>query len=143
MRRLSRGVLWWGRQAAKKNLMDLEAEEEEEEDMLKGLEDFGFGAVSKAGAAAAGGGKGGEEDNEDVEVRDDDFENIVDEVSDGEGDEDAGREYALQKARRDTRLTRPPVGSRKGLAADGRYRADGPCLSLSVCGRSWRRTRST
>jgi hypothetical protein len=82
-------------QAGKSSLLDVEAEEEEEEDMLKGLEDFGFGAVNKEAQKAQALG----EENEDVELRDDDFENIVDALSDGEGDEDAGRNFAVQKVR--------------------------------------------
>ena len=39
------------------------------------------------------------EENEDVEAREDDFENIVDEVSDGEGDEQAFQQFAVEKVR--------------------------------------------
>lgn len=82
----------------KKGLVELEAEEEEEEEVLKGLEDFGFGAVNDlggdGGAAAAAKRR---EENEDVVVREDDFEGIVDEVSEGEGDDDAFHDFAAQK----------------------------------------------
>jgi hypothetical protein len=74
-------------------IFENEAEEEEEEDAVKGLEDFGFGAIN----ASVADDKQGE--NEDVEVRDDDFENIVDKLSDGEGDEDAFKDYAVQQVR--------------------------------------------
>lgn len=75
----------------KLGLAEQEAEEEEEEELVKGLEDFGFGAINPA---AAGPNKGDAEEDEKVELREDDFENIVDQLSDGEGDDKAFQDYA-------------------------------------------------
>jgi len=61
-------------------LVDAEAEEEEEEEGVTGLEDFGFTLNSTKKDDEDGGDDAGEED----------FDNIVDEVSDNEGDEEAG-----------------------------------------------------
>jgi hypothetical protein len=62
--------------------VDEEAEEEEEEEVA-GLEDFGFTISKKK-----------KEDDDEEEIADDldqgDLENVVDELSDGEGDEEAG-----------------------------------------------------
>jgi len=73
---------------------EAEEEDEEEGDGLKGLEDFGFGVVKPTGAS---GGK--EDEDEKVTVREDDFENIVDELSDNEGDDEAGEEFRAQQVR--------------------------------------------
>ena len=67
-------------------MMDDEAEEEEEEEVA-GLGDFGF---TKAPS------KKKEGEDERVVVRDDDFDNIVDELSDGEGDEAAAEAARLK-----------------------------------------------
>lgn len=63
--------------------MELEAEEEEEEEGVTGLEDFGFTLNTK---------KDGDDDDDDIRnnANEDDFENIVDDISDNEGDEEAG-----------------------------------------------------
>ena len=68
-------------------VMDDEAEEEDEE-VVAGLGDFGFGVVTAGGK---------EDDNERVEVHDDDFDDIVDDLSDGEAehDEEADRHRKL------------------------------------------------
>ena len=65
----------------KSNLLEVEAEEEEEEEGVAGLEDFGFTLQSK---------KKNEDEDDNVEADEEDFENIVDDVSDNEGDEEAG-----------------------------------------------------
>lgn len=64
-------------------LVELEAEEEEEEEGVTGLEDFGFTLNTK---------KDGDDDDDDIRnnANEDDFENIVDDISDNEGDEEAG-----------------------------------------------------
>jgi len=64
-----------------RTLLEVEAEEEEEEEGVAGLEDFGFTLESK---------KKAEDEDEDDNAEDEDFENIVDDVSDNEGDEEAG-----------------------------------------------------
>jgi hypothetical protein len=66
-------------------MLELEAEEEEEDE--QGLGDFGFtvNSVKK---------KDGE--SEKVVARDDDFENIVDDLSEDEGDEEAGNLKRLE-----------------------------------------------
>lgn len=63
-------------------LVEGEAEEEEEEEGIVGLEDFGFAVHKKKGDD--------DEDADDAEVDEDDLEHVVDDVSDGEGDEEAG-----------------------------------------------------
>lgn len=70
--------------------MDDEAEEEEEEEGMAGLGDFGFTRVAQTAD------KG---EDERVEEREDDFENIVDELSDdegGEADEAAGQQARIK-----------------------------------------------
>lgn len=89
-------------QMRKKGLVDMEAEEEEEEEFLQGLEDFGFGAV---GPSAKEKKEKDKEENENVEVREDDFENIVDTVSDDEGDDGAFAEFAVQKVSKHNMMT--------------------------------------
>eukprot|EP00985_Skeletonema_marinoi_P020349 scaffold12075_cov131-Skeletonema_marinoi.AAC.5 len=63
-------------------LVEGEAEEEEEEEGIVGLEDFGFAVHKKKGDD--------DDDVDDAEVDEDDLEHVVDDVSDGEGDEEAG-----------------------------------------------------
>ncbi|CAK4167207.1 unnamed protein product [Aphanomyces euteiches] len=67
------------------NLVESEAEEEEEEDVLKigGLGDFGFGVPEPKVVEKD------KEDEADLVLREDDLENIVDELSDDEKDKDA------------------------------------------------------
>ena len=73
-------------------LVDGEAEEEEDEEQgIAGLEDFGFAVQKKDG-----------EDEDDANadnLDEDDLDHVVDEVSDGEGDEDAG-DLARQRLQR-------------------------------------------
>ena len=74
-------------------LVDGEAEEEDEEDQgIAGLEDFGFAVQKK--------NEGDNDDDVDGDANEDDLEHIVDDVSDGEGDEEAGEE-ARQRLERD------------------------------------------
>lgn len=73
------------KQKKRKNaLVEHEAEEEEEEE-IAGLEDFGFSIKKKKT------GDDEEEDPNSLEVNEDDLKHVVDDVSDGEGDEEAGR----------------------------------------------------
>lgn len=77
-------------QSKKSTLIDGEAEEEEEEDNIQGLEDFGFSLKKKSSS------EDGEDDEEkESELRKDDMEHIVDELSDNEGDEEAGQEARI------------------------------------------------
>eukprot|EP01032_Pedospumella_encystans_P008654 gene8654-10247_t len=64
------------------NLVDDEAAEEEEEGLQAGLGDFGFGVTSNI--------REHDEEMDALKVRKGDFDNIVDDISDGEGDEAAG-----------------------------------------------------
>ena len=69
--------------------MDDEAEEEEEEDQVAGLGDFGFTVASLKVATA--------DEDERVQIRDDAFDNIVDELSDGEGDEKLAAQVRIER----------------------------------------------
>ncbi len=79
------------------NVIDEEAEEDEEETAVKGLGDFGFGVMTGRNEEA---GDGKEEENMDNDkATDADLEGIVDTYSDDEGDDEAavsfrGRETA-------------------------------------------------
>ena len=100
-------------------LVDGEAEEEDDEDQgIAGLEDFGFAIERK---------DKGEEDA-DADISDDDLENVVDELSDNEGDEEAGEqarkrlERAEEKARHKDLMRRMRegfTGTRGGIVASG------------------------
>ena len=109
------------KKARKGGLLDEEAEEEEEEAEVAGLGDFGFSVAPKAVGA-------GEED-ERVVADEDDFENIVDELSDGEGDEDAGKQARARKAAAEDQdellemkrqLKEGNLGARRGGRQDAR-----------------------
>ena len=64
-------------------LVEAEADEEEEEDVVAGLEDFGFSVGKKK--------KENDDDEEvDDELDEEDLKHVVDELSDDEGDEEAG-----------------------------------------------------
>ena len=119
-----------GRRARKGGLLDEEAEEEEEEAEVAGLGDFGFAVAPKASGA-----NGGEEEDEKVVADEDDFRNIVDDLSDGEGDEEAGNQArALKNASEDQndllemkrRLKEGNLGGRRGGRQDarGNFRED-------------------
>ena len=78
-------------------MVEEEAEEEEEEIAAAGLEDFGFGVINKK--------KDKEEEAEEAflesgKVDDIDLEGIVDELSDDEGDEEAGAKGCRARYRR-------------------------------------------
>ncbi|KAJ1418101.1 hypothetical protein B484DRAFT_397063 [Ochromonadaceae sp. CCMP2298] len=70
------------RKAKKNTLVDDEAEEEEEEGQQAGLGDFGFGVTSKI--------RENDDEQNALKYRKGDFDHIVDQVSDGEGDEEEG-----------------------------------------------------
>jgi len=99
-------------------LVEGEAEEEEEEEGIVGLEDFGF-AVSKK--------KDDDDEDIDGDVDDNDLDHIVDDLSDGEGDEEAGEvarkrlEQAEEKERHKEIMRRMREGydGRRGGIASG------------------------
>ena len=99
-------------------LVEGEAEEEEEEEGIVGLEDFGF-AVSKK--------KDDDDDDVDGDVDEDDLDHVVDDLSDGEGDEEAGDvarkrlEQAEEKERHKEIMRRMREGydGRRGGIASG------------------------
>lgn len=99
-------------------LVEGEAEEEEEEEGIVGLEDFGF-AVSKK--------KDDDDDDVDADVDEDDLDHVVDDLSDGEGDEEAGDvarkrlEQAEEKERHKEIMRRMREGydGRRGGIASG------------------------
>ncbi len=105
------------RQQKNGGLVEAEAEEEEEEEGIVGLEDFGF-AVSK---------KKDDDDDDDGDVDQDDLDHVVDDVSDGEGDEEAGEvarkrlEQAEEKERHKEIIRRMREGydGRRGGIASG------------------------
>ncbi len=105
------------RQRKNGGLVEAEAEEEEEEEGIVGLEDFGF-AVSK---------KKDDDDDDDGEVDQDDLDHVVDDLSDGEGDEEAGEvarkrlEQAEEKERHKEIIRRMREGydGRRGGIASG------------------------
>lgn len=105
------------RQRKNGGLVEAEAEEEEEEEGIVGLEDFGF-SVSK---------KKDDEDEDDGDVDEDDLDHVVDDVSDGEGDEEAGEvarkrlEQAEEKERHKEIIRRMREGydGRRGGIASG------------------------
>ena len=108
------------RKKRKGGLVEEEAEEEEEEE-IAGLEDFGF-SISKKNKS------NDDEENVDDQLDDEDLKHVVDDVSDGEGDEDAGRvarkrlEQQEEKARHKEILRRMREGydgRRGGIAGGG------------------------
>jgi hypothetical protein len=101
-------------------LLEDEAEEEEEEE-LAGLEDFGF-VVSKK--------KNNDEDDEEkaaMEIDEEDLEHVVDDLSDNEGDEEAGEaarkvmqaREEKEKHKEILRLMREGYDGRRGGIAGG------------------------
>jgi hypothetical protein len=76
-------------------LLDDEAMEEEEEGMQAGLGDFGFGVTANI--------RERDEEREALKLRKGDFSHIVDEVSDGEGDEEEGARARAEMELREDR----------------------------------------
>lgn len=97
------------------SFIDDEAEEEEEEGLQRGLEDFGFGKASDRLEA---------EQEEDADrIRKSDLEGVVDELSDGEGDEEEGAIRRMEEeAKRDRQLQMKIVRS---LAEGNMSRSNG------------------
>ena len=98
--------------ANKSGLVEAEAEEEEDEEGVAGLEDFGFTVDNKK--------KSGDEENEEDNPDDDDFENIVDDVSDNEGDEEAGEAARKALALKEEKLRHKEIIRRMRDGYDGR-----------------------
>ena len=96
----------------KHGLIDEEADEEEEEEVA-GLEDFGF-VVNKR--------KNGDDEDEDKfdEINEDDLENVVDDLSDNEGDEEAGMEARKALEQKEERERHKEVMRRMRDGYDGR-----------------------
>lgn len=70
--------------------MEDEAEESEDDERVAGLGDFGFtSSLNKP------------DEDEFVEAREDDFDDIVDELSDGEGDEEAAAKARIKRMMED------------------------------------------
>ena len=94
-------------------LVDAEADEEEEEE-IAGLEDFGFSLNKKSK---------GDDDDEDIQadgLDDEDLKHIVDEVSDDEGDEAAGKVARIEMKHRDEKEQHKEMLRRMRDGYDGR-----------------------
>lgn len=98
--------------ANKSGLVEAEAEEEEDEEGVAGLEDFGFTVDNKK--------KSEDEENEEDNPDEDDFENIVDDVSDNEGDEEAGEAARKALALKEEKLRHKEIIRRMRDGYDGR-----------------------
>ncbi|KAI2505893.1 hypothetical protein MHU86_8492 [Fragilaria crotonensis] len=94
-------------------LVEAEADEEEEEDVVAGLEDFGFSM-----------GKKKKEDDEEEEVDDEldeeDLKHVVDELSDDEGDEEAGERARKELMKREEKEKHKEMMRRMREGYDGR-----------------------
>jgi hypothetical protein len=98
------------RKKNKSSLVEDEADEEEEE-AVAGLEDFGFIVKKK---------KDDDEVEPDGEYNEDDLENVVDELSDNEGDEDAGEKARKVMERKEEKLRHKEMMRRMREGYDGR-----------------------
>jgi hypothetical protein len=76
----------------KSALIEDEAEEDEEEGLQGGLDDYGFGSLNKE--------KDMYDEANALKMRANDFDHIVDDVSDDEGDEEAGEKARLEMDRK-------------------------------------------
>ena len=92
-------------------MVDDQAEEEEEEEIV-GLEDFGFAVQKKR--------KDDDENDDDLDVDEDDLENVVDDVSVGEGDEIAGEEARKAMEMREEKDRHKEIMRRMREGYDGR-----------------------
>lgn len=99
--------------AVRDGFVEAEAEEEEEEEGVAGLEDFGFTIGAKK--------KADDDDEDNDQILEDDFDNIVDEVSDNEGDEEAGKKArkALEREEELARLKEIKRRVREGYDRQG------------------------
>jgi len=95
----------------KNNLVEMEAEEEEEEEGVAGLEDFGFTVQPK---------KKDDDEEENDDADDEDFENIVDDVSDNEGDEEAGDSARKALTLKEEKLKHKEIMRRMREGYDGK-----------------------
>jgi hypothetical protein len=100
------------RKKRKSGLVEEEAEEEEEEE-IAGLEDFGF-SISKKNK------NNDEEDDAPDKLDEDDLKHIVDEVSDDEGDEDAGRVARKRLEQQEEKTRHKEILRRMREGYDGR-----------------------
>ena len=96
----------------KGGLVEEEAEEEEEEEVA-GLEDFGF-SISKKKKDSE------EDDGPSDEIDEDDLKHVVDDVSDDEGDEDAGRIARKRLEQREEKDRHKEILRRMREGYDGR-----------------------
>jgi hypothetical protein len=96
----------------KGGLVEEEAEEEEEEEVA-GLEDFGFSITKKKN-------DDDDDDNEPDELDEDDLEHVVDDVSDNEGDEDAGRIARKRQEQKEEKERHKEILRRMREGYDGR-----------------------
>uniref|UniRef100_A0A7S4ADR4 DNA replication checkpoint mediator MRC1 domain-containing protein n=1 Tax=Pseudo-nitzschia australis TaxID=44445 RepID=A0A7S4ADR4_9STRA len=95
----------------KGGLVEEEAEEEEEEE-IAGLEDFGFSITKK--------NKNNDDEDTPDDLNEDDLEHVVDDVSDGEGDEDAGMVARKQLERQEEKHRHKEILRRMREGYDGR-----------------------
>jgi len=94
-------------------LVDAEAEEEEDEEGVVGLEDFGFTVKSKDKADD-------DDDQNDMAAEEEEMDAIVDEVSDNEGDEEAGEAARKTLAAQEEKLRHKEIMRRMREGYDGR-----------------------
>jgi hypothetical protein len=92
-------------------MLEMEADEEEDEEGVMGLEDFGFAAPDK---------KKDDDDEGDDQLDDDDLENVVDDLSDNEGDEEAGEAARRAAAAREEKERHKEIMRRMREGYDGR-----------------------
>lgn len=95
------------------DLVEVEAEEEEEEEAVAGLEDFGFTVNTKKSPDD-------DDENENIDADEEDFENIVDDLSDNEGDEEAGEAARKAMALKEDKLRHKEIMRRIRDGYDGR-----------------------
>ncbi|KAI2502833.1 hypothetical protein MHU86_11657 [Fragilaria crotonensis] len=94
-------------------LVEAEADEEEEEDVVAGLEDFGFSMGKKKK-------EDDEEEEVDDELDDEDLKHVVDELSDDEGDEEAGERARKELMKREEKEKHKEMMRRMREGYDGR-----------------------
>ena len=92
-------------------MLEMEADEEEDEEGVMGLEDFGFAPPDK---------KKDDDDEGDDQLDADDLENVVDELSDNEGDEEAGEAARRAAAAREEKERHKEIMRRMREGYDGR-----------------------
>jgi hypothetical protein len=97
----------------KMNLVDAEADEEEEEE-IAGLEDFGFSTHKK--------NKNGDDEDEDADDKldEEDLKHVVDDVSDNEGDEEAGDAARIRQVQKEDKEKHKEILRRMREGYDGR-----------------------